>query len=67
MAALFDGMMAVFTIISAITFCYHSDIILGEVIAFFAITNGKVLLLFTIMAAVFAGIIRVFTGEIFFS
>jgi len=42
-AALFDGMMAVFTIISAIIFCYHSSIILGEVLAFFAITNGKVL------------------------
>ncbi|MEZ3427757.1 MAG: hypothetical protein K1W13_10190 [Lachnospiraceae bacterium] len=35
-------MMAVFTVISAITFCYHSGIILDEVIAFFAITNGKV-------------------------
>jgi len=39
--ALFDSMMAVFTIISTITFCYHSGIILGEVIAFFAFTNGK--------------------------
>jgi len=55
--ALFDSMMAVFTIISTITFCYHSGIILGEVIAFFAITNGKVPSFFAIMTTVFAGII----------
>jgi hypothetical protein len=66
-ATLFDGMMAVFTIISDITFCYHSGIILGKVIAFFAITNSKVLLLFTIMVAIFVGIIRVPIGEIPFS
>ena len=41
-AALFDIMMAVFTIISTITFCYHSGIILGEVIAFFAIEYSNV-------------------------
>ena len=60
-------MMAVFTVISAITFCYHSGIILGEVIAFFAITNGKVPSFFAIMAAIFTGIIRVPIGEIPFS
>ncbi|MFG6320325.1 MAG: hypothetical protein K1W41_01920 [Lachnospiraceae bacterium] len=46
-------MMTVFTIISAITFCHYSGIILGEVIAFFAITNGKAPSLFNIMAAIF--------------
>ena len=67
MAALFDGVMAVFTIISVIIFCYHNGIILGEVIAFFAITNDKVPSFFAIMAAIFTGIIRVPIGEIPFS
>jgi general stress protein CsbA len=62
-AALFDSMMTVFTIISAITFCHYSGIILGEVIAFFAITNGKAPSLFNIMAAIFTGIIRASQGK----
>jgi hypothetical protein len=59
--------MEFFTIISAITFCYHSGIILGEVIAFFAITNDEALSLFTIMAAIFTGIIRAYIAAILLS
>ncbi len=46
--------MEFFTIISAITFCYHSGIILGEVIAFFAITND-------VMPSLFLSWLQLFT------
>jgi len=66
-AALFDSMMAVFTIISIITFCYHSGIILGEVIAFFCHHKWKSAIIFCYHDNRFAGIIRVPIGEIPFS
>ena len=49
-------MVVLFTIISDSTFCYHSDIILGMMIVFFAIIEAD-----------FTGIIRTVSREIPFS